>query len=135
MSVSPVSIPATDKITVRNGDFIQQDTPFQPKIRIFTMKKTVNCYMEEYDLPTGQLGVRLREKESGRKVVIESQSPQDKVHFLNFLNAMGANKPMWPAILSKDDLSDSIVVSGKVKKSTTSTITFRYDEDLSYLIQ
>ena len=104
------------------------------------MKKTVSCYMEEYDLPTGQfptgqLGVRLREKGTGRKIVIDSRSPLDKVHFLNFLNAVGVDKFMWPAILSKDDMSDSIVVSGKVKKSTTSTLTFRYDKDLSYQIQ
>jgi hypothetical protein len=95
--------------------------------------KSTKCYIEEYKTEQGQLGARLREKVTGRKVDLGMATPEGKQHLLQFLGAAGANKAAIPDVFSKDGGQDCVVVSGDLDFDAPDEIRFIYNEELSYL--
>lgn len=94
--------------------------------------KSTKCYIDEYEVGPGQIGARLREKTTGRKVDlgITADSKQD---FLQFLGAARANISVMPEVFSKDGLDDCVIVSGDVDFDAPDEIRYVFNDKLSYL--
>lgn len=95
--------------------------------------KSTKCYIEEYESERGQLGARLREKSTGRKVNLGLTTARGKQDFLQFLGAAGANKAAIPDVFSRDGDEDCVIVSGDIDFDAPDEIRFIYNENLSYL--
>ena len=95
--------------------------------------KSTKCYIEEYKGEGGQPGARLREKATGRKVDLGMTTAEGKQHFLQFINAAGANKTAIPEAFTKDGDEDCILVSGDLDFDAPDEIRYIYNENLSYL--
>lgn len=67
------------------------------------------------------LGARLRDKRTNKKVSIQIQSAQDKMHFLRFLSAAKQNQAVMPGVFSCNG-EDVIAVYGTKQKEDEDTI-------------
>lgn len=47
--------------------------------------KRYACYIEEY-IRDKEIGARLRDKETGKKIILETENKKDKMPFLEFLS-------------------------------------------------
>lgn len=68
------------------------------------------CYIEEYEFEGG-LAARLRDKKSGKRITIQITSLEEKMHFLQFLNAAKANKEIMPTVFNPNG-NDVVAVYG-----------------------
>ena len=96
-------------------------------------EKTTKSYIEEYEIAPGQMGSRLREKVTGRKVDLGTASTQEQAeHFMLFLGAAHAHKETMPNVFEKDGDADFIFVSGEVDFDAPDEIRYVYNDALSY---
>lgn len=95
----------------------------------------VRCYIEEYPTERGRLGVRLREKETGRKVEITAFTQQEHDAFLAFLNSprLTGTASQLPNLYEPNGVDDFVLVDGNVEVDNAELIRFTYDSALSYL--
>lgn len=95
----------------------------------------VKCYIEEYVTERGTRGVRLREKETGRKVEITAFTSQEADEFLAFLNApkLTGSAVLLTNLYEPTGDDDFVVVDGNVEVDTPELIRFTHDDALSYL--
>ena len=94
----------------------------------------VKCYIEEYTTERGGPGVRLREKETGRKVEITAFAQQERDEFLAFLLAprLTGTADLLPNLYERSGLDDLVVVDGNVVVDDGESIQFVYDSAFSY---
>lgn len=98
--------------------------------------QSVFCYIENYPLGD-RIGVRLREKVTGRKVEIRESNPLTKRHFLEFLAAPRMVSPdlsVFPGLMDRNDLDDYVIVSGVVLVDNQDSIAFRDGDNLAYTL-
>ncbi|WAH99730.1 hypothetical protein [Arthrobacter sp. MMS18-M83] len=95
--------------------------------------KSTKCYIEEYETEPGHVGLRLREKATGRKVNLGTTTAPGKQHFVQFLAAAGAFKTRMPDIFSRDGDKDCILVSGDLDFDAPDEIRYIHNDQLSYL--
>ena len=98
--------------------------------------QSVFCYLEEYAVDNG-VGIRLREKGTGRKVEIRQSNLVTERHFVEFLSAwrnMSADLSVFPGLMDRDDLDDYVLVSGAVLVDNQDSIAFRDGNDLTYVL-
>lgn len=95
----------------------------------------VKCYIEEYIAESGNAGVRLREKYSGRKVEIHAFTPRELDDFLSFLNApkLTGSAAQLANLYERTGDDDFVLVDGNVEVDTPQLIRFTHDSALSYL--
>lgn len=93
----------------------------------------IRCYIEEYSTSPGVLGLRLREKNTGRTVVLGTAYEDEKQQFVQFLLAGRAHRAALPALFDPTDPTDAVLISGPVESEDAATVTFIYDDRLSYL--
>lgn len=96
----------------------------------------VKCYIEEYTTELGGAGVRLREKDTGRKVEITAFTQQERDAFLAFLLAprMSGVADELPNLYEPTGLDDFVLVDGTIEIDDADLIRFTYDGALTYLI-
>ncbi len=94
---------------------------------------STRCYVEEYEVEPGRMGVRLREKGTGRKVGLGTAGPQEKQHLLQFLVAALTFKETMPDLVSMDGKRDCVLIEGHLDFDAPDEIRFIYDSELSYL--
>lgn len=93
---------------------------------------TTRCYIEPYTVG-GKTNLRLREKLTGRKVVLGTTTQDGLDRFLEFIRS-AASHPALPDLLEKDRDGDAIEVRGHVDIDTPAELRFKYDQQLSHLI-
>lgn len=94
---------------------------------------SIGCYVEQYHGTSNPMGHRLREKQTGWKVVLGESTTAGPAHFLQFICAAGANREAFPALFDQNDDEDSIVVRGQVDVDGDDELLFRYHQQLSYV--
>lgn len=100
------------------------------------MKKSVkiDCYIEEYKNPSGQLCARIRDKKTN-KIVSLSGANVDKRHFLIFLSQAKMQQGIMPTIYDRDG-SDIIAIRGYIASETENEIIVCIDtNDGGYLFE
>lgn len=95
---------------------------------------SVRCYIEQYDGTEHPVGYRLREKQTGRRVVLGETTTAGLAHFLQFVGAAVANREAFPALFDQHDDEDAISVRGQVDVNGDDELLFKYDQQLSYLL-
>lgn len=85
------------------------------------------CYVQEYQTGRG-LTTLLREKETNKKISIQTPSLEDKLHFLRFLSEAKANENAMPTIFDRAG-DDMVVVCGVKQKEETRAIFVNTDVD------
>lgn len=95
---------------------------------------STRCYIEKYDSPSGRLGLRLREKYSGRKVNLGYTDDAGAASFLQFLVGVYSNATDVPDVLNKDGELDCILVDGDLDFDAPDEIRYMHNDRLSYLI-
>lgn len=98
-------------------------------------RRSTRCYIDEYTTSSGELGARLREKHSGRKVDLGISDASEKARFLDFLSAIKRSQNDIPGVFLKDSDDDCVVVSGEVDFDAPDEIRYVYNASLSYLVQ
>jgi hypothetical protein len=95
----------------------------------------VKCYIEEYITESGRPGVRVREKETGRKVEITAFTAREHDDFLAFLNSpnLTGMAELLTNLYEPTGDDDHVIVDGYVEADTPEVIRFTYDSTLSYL--
>lgn len=97
--------------------------------------QSVFCFLEEYPLGD-RIGIRLREKQTGRKVEIRESNLAAKQRFGEFLSAprnLSPDLSEFPGLMDLNDLDDYVLISGVVLVDNQDSIAFRDGLDLSYL--
>ena len=93
----------------------------------------VRCYIEVYDGVGEQKNLRLREKHTGRKVVLGATTQDNLDGFLEFIRSAAAH-PELPDLHEKDSDVDAIEVRGQVELDAPDELRFKYDQQLSHTI-
>lgn len=94
---------------------------------------SVWCYIEEYaGSTTDTLGLRLREKGTGRKVEVYGKNKEHLTKFLASPRLEGADAEM-SNLYEKDGPRDYILVSGGTAVDSFDVLLFRDDDELTYL--
>jgi hypothetical protein len=114
------------------------DGNFSVKVNILTADivsppVSVWCYIEEYPVEDSSLGVRLRQKVTGRKVEMYGKN---KVHLAQFLASphfTGAHE-LVPNLYEKDGYRDYVLVSGGTAVDSYDVIRFEDGVELTYLL-
>lgn len=94
---------------------------------------SVWAYIEEYTLEEGGLGLRLREKVTGRKVEMYGKN-QD--HLLTFLSSphFTGSKTHMTNLYRKDGFDDYVLVSGGAVTDSYDVVLFNDGVELTYLL-
>lgn len=134
-------IAVTAPVIAQDGDDISLwlDDTFTLKVHIATANvpsppTSVWCYIEEYAGETSDtLGLRLREKESGRKVEMYGKN---KVHLTRFLASPRFTGTMeeMPNLFEKGGFRDYVLVSGGTAVDSFDVLLFQDDADLTYVL-
>ncbi|MET3946824.1 hypothetical protein ABIB49_001523 [Arthrobacter sp. UYCu512] len=101
--------------------------------RITSPPVSVWCYIEEYPGGNGSLGLRLREKVTGRKVEMYGKTKEHLTEFLASPIFTGAYRHM-PNLYEKDGHQDYVLVSGGTAVDSYDVLLFQGDAQLSYLL-
>jgi hypothetical protein len=101
--------------------------------RIISPPLSVWCYVEEYPGENGHLGLRLRQKVTGRKVEMYGESKDHLTKFLASPRFTGAYKLM-PNLYEKDGYHDYVMVSGGTAVDSYDVLLFECDAQLTYLL-
>lgn len=80
----------------------------------------ISCYIEEYRNEGGMLCVRLRDKETNKKIVLVGRNV-DKNHLIIFLSQAKINQNIMPTIYNRNG-SDIVAVRGCIVSSTAEEI-------------
>lgn len=90
------------------------------KLKEEMLMDKIDCYIEEYTNSSGVPCVRLREKESNKKIVLEGDSFVKK-HFLRFLSQAKLNINIMPTIYDRYG-TDIVAVRGIKQAENEETI-------------
>ena len=93
----------------------------------------VCCYIEEYSSESGSLGLRLRQKTTGRKVEMYGQTKDHLATFLASPQFTGANEVM-PNLYERDGFEDYVLVSGGTAVDSYDVVRFEDGAELTYLL-
>ncbi|MFS2028983.1 MULTISPECIES: hypothetical protein [unclassified Curtobacterium] len=96
--------------------------------------KTVRCYIDEYEVSPGRIGARLREKDTGRIVVLGFAHAADKQEFLQFLSGVARMRTEVPDAFDKTGEADAVEVSGEVDFDAPDELRFAYNDRLQYTV-
>jgi hypothetical protein len=94
---------------------------------------SVWCYVEEYPGENGNLGLRLRQKVTGRKVEMYGKTKDHLTEFLASPRFTGAYKLM-PNLYEKDGYRDYVLVSGGTAVDSYDVLLFEDGAQLTYLL-
>lgn len=94
---------------------------------------SVWCYIEEYPGENGHLGLRLRQKVTGRKVEMYGKTKDHLTEFLASPRFTGAYKLM-PNLYEKDGYHDYVLVSGGTAVDSYDVLLFNDGAQLTYLL-
>lgn len=95
---------------------------------------SVWCYVEEYDVgEEGSLGLRLRQKVTGRKVEMYGTTKTQLAAFLSGPQFIGAQELM-PSLYEKDGYRDYVLVSGGTAVDSYDVLLFNDGAELTYLL-
>lgn len=114
------------------------DEEFSVKVNILSARKispphSVWCYIEEYPGENESLGLRLREKITGRKVEMYGKTKDHLAEFLASPRFIGASDLM-PNLYEKDGYHDYVLVSGGTAVDSYDVLLFEGDSQLTYLL-
>lgn len=101
--------------------------------RIISPPVSVWCYIEEYPGENGSLGLRLRQKVTGRKVEMYGKTKDHLTEFLASPLFTGAYALM-PNLYEKDGYDDYVLVSGGTAVDSYDVLLFEGDAQLTYLL-
>lgn len=95
---------------------------------------SVWCFIEEYAVDASNtLGIRLREKGTGRKVEMYGKNREHLARFLASPRFTGAENLM-PNLYEKDGFGDYVLVSGGTAVDSYDVLLFEGDDELTYLL-
>ncbi|MGO4856272.1 hypothetical protein [Arthrobacter sp. 2MCAF14] len=94
---------------------------------------SVWCYVEEYPGENGHLGLRLRQKVTGRKVEMYGKTKDHLIEFLASPLFTGAYKRM-PNLYEMDGYHDYVLVSGGTAVDSYDVLLFKDGAQLTYLL-
>lgn len=111
---------------------------FSVKVHIVTADvasppTSVWAYIEEYPVDGGGLGLRLRQKVTGRKVEMYGRNQDHLLTFLSSPQFTGADSHM-PNIYQKDGFDDYVLVSGGAATDSYDVLLFNDGAELTYLL-
>lgn len=115
------------------------DGEFSLKVHIATAETanppvSVWCYIEEYGADTSDtLGLRLREKGTGRKVEMFGKNKEHLTKFLASPRFTGAESVM-PNLYEQEGFADYVMVSGGTAVDSFDVLLFQDNDDLTYLL-
>lgn len=114
------------------------DGEFSVRVNILSARKispphSVWCYVEEYPGENESLGLRLREKNTGRKVEMYGKTKDHLTEFLASPRFTGASKLM-SNLYEKDGYHDYVLVSGGTAVDSYDLLLFEGDAQLTYLL-
>lgn len=94
----------------------------------------IDCYIQEYINQTGNICVRLRDKETDKKIVLTGVNA-DKEHLLMFLSQAKINQNIMPTVYDRNG-SDKVAVRGYIVSNTSDEIEVCIDiETGGYLFE
>lgn len=134
-------IAVTAPIFTQNAEEIMVvlDGRFSVSVNITTAKVesppvSVWCYIEEYSAgPDGTLGLRLREKTTGRKVEMYGSNKRHLTTFLASPQFTGAGA-MMSNLYEKEGFQDYVLVSGGTAVDSYDVLLFDDNDVLTYLL-
>lgn len=94
---------------------------------------SVWCYIEEYSGSDGAIGLRLREKGTGRKVEMYGDNKQHLGRFLASPRIAGEQEGL-SNLYEKDGYRDYVLVSGGTAINSYDVIRYNNDSSLTYLL-
>jgi hypothetical protein len=94
---------------------------------------SVWCYVEEYHEDESSIGLRLREKVTGRKVEMYGKTKDHLATFLASSRFSVAYKLM-PNLYERDGYDDYVLVSGGTALDSYDVLLFKDDAQLTYLL-
>ena len=114
------------------------DGEFSATVKILTAgivspPVSVWCYVEEYPGESGGVGLRLRQKVTGRKVEMYGNSKDHLTRFLASPTFTGADELM-PNLYEKDGYRDYVLVSGGAAVDSYDVLLFEDGARLTYLL-
>ncbi|MEB0003502.1 hypothetical protein QN357_11245 [Cryobacterium sp. RTC2.1] len=114
------------------------DSEFSVKVKILTAgvlspPVSVWCYVEEYPSQNGDIGLRLRQKVTGRKVEMYGKTKNHLTEFLASPYFTGAYTLM-PNLYEKDHYHDYVLVSGGTAVDSYDVLLFEDGAQLTYLL-
>jgi len=114
------------------------DGNFSVKVNILTADivsppVSVWCYIEEYPVEGGGLGVRIRQKMTGRKVEMYGKNKDHLAQFLASPHFTGTHEHM-PNLYEKDGYRDYVLVSGSTAVDSYDVLRFNDGAELTYLL-
>ena len=114
------------------------DDKFSVTVNIMTAgikfpPRSVWCYIEEYSGENGRVGLRLRQKVTGRKVEMYGKTRRHLTEFLASPQFTGANEFM-PNLYEKDGYRDYVLVSGGTAVDSYDVLLFEDGAQLTYLL-
>lgn len=87
--------------------------------------KKWSCYIEEYENVEGKLCVRLRDKDTNKKIVISGINA-DKDHLLRFISQAKINLHLMPTVFDKNG-TDIVAVRGNKESEDEEEIIVNID--------
>lgn len=111
---------------------------FSLKVQIVTADiasppTSVWAYIEEYPTENGDLGLRLRQKVTGRKIEMYGKKQDHLLTFLSSPQFTNANIHM-ANLYQKDGFDDYVLVSGGTATDSYDVVLFDNDAELTYLL-
>lgn len=100
---------------------------------ITSLPTSVWAYIEEYPAEDGGLGLRLRQKVTGRKIEMYGKNQDHLLTFLSSPQFTGANTHM-ANLYQKDGFDDYVLVSGGTTTDSYDVVLFNDDVELTYLL-
>lgn len=94
---------------------------------------SVWAYIEEYPVETGGLGLRLRQKVTGRKIEMYGKNQDHLLTFLNSPRFTGAHTHM-ANLYETDGFDDYVLVSGGTATDSYDVVLFNDGAELTYLL-
>lgn len=130
--VAPIATQNAQEIHVR------LDHEFSVTVNILTADipsppVSVWCYIEEYPSEPGSLGLRLRQKATGRKIEMYGKSKEHLTEFLASPRFTGGGE-LWPNLYEKDGYDDYVMVSGGTAVDSYDVLRFDDGDQLTYLL-
>lgn len=111
---------------------------FSVRVRIVTgdiasPPTSVWAYIEDYPAEDGGLGLRLRQKVTGRKIEMYGKNQDHLLTFLSSPQFTGANTHM-ANLYQKDGFDDYVLVSGGTATDSYDVVLFNDGAELTYLL-
>lgn len=94
----------------------------------------VSCYLDEQPGKPGRSNGVLREKGSGRAILVRFAHDDDAAQMARFLSVISARSEELPELVVSDITERSVVVQGHVGFADDSEIGFEGDADFAYAV-